>query len=91
MKKSENKKEILNIEYNNACMVIKAINEKGNFKEAAKLLGLNETTVYEIVRRNHIKVYKRTEGRRYINEKEQIVYRDDKGNIIKEFPFMNTL
>jgi len=83
------KEEILNLEYNNACMVIKAINAKGNFKEAAKLLGLNETTVYEIVRRNHIKVYKGTEGRRYINEKEEIVYRDDKGALIKELPFLN--
>jgi hypothetical protein len=44
-------KEILNLEFNNACLVIKAINWKGSVKAAAEVLGVCDTTVYEIIRR----------------------------------------
>lgn len=78
--------ENLNIEYNNACLVIKAINLKGNIKEAAKLLGRSETTVYEIVRRNHIKILRGLKDRMYISTKEKILYRDALGKCITDLP-----
>ncbi len=78
--------ENLNIEYNNACLVIKAINLKGNIKEAAKLLGRSETTVCEIVRRNHIKILRGLEDRMYISTKEKILYRDALGKCITDLP-----
>lgn len=81
--------ENLNLEFNNACMVIKAVNAKGSIKEASKVLGVCETTVYEIIRRTHIKLYTGKQGRRYINPREEIVYRDDRGKLIKEFPIIN--
>lgn len=78
--------ENLNIEYNNACMVIKAINLKGSIKEAAAVLGIHSTTVYEIVRRNQIKIYTGKDGRMYINSKEKILYRDALGKCITDLP-----
>jgi excisionase family DNA binding protein len=81
------KKEILNLEFNNACLVVKAINWKGCVKDAAKVLGVCDTTVYEIIRRNHIEIVKNSEGRMYVNTKKEIVYRDDKGKTIRDIPF----
>lgn len=78
--------EILNLEYNNASLVIKAINLKGNVKEASKVLGISETTVYEIIRRNHIKILRGTMNRMYINTKEKIMYRDAEGKCIADIP-----
>jgi hypothetical protein len=78
--------ENLNIEYNNACLVIKAINLKGNIKEAAKVLGRSETLVYEIIRRNHLKVLRGRENRMYISMKEKILYRDASGKCVSDLP-----
>jgi excisionase family DNA binding protein len=79
-------KEILNLEFNNACLVVKAINHKGTVKEAAEMLGVCSTTVYEIIRRNHIEIVKNSDGRMYVNTKKEILYRDDKGKTLKDFP-----
>ena len=79
-------KENLNIEYHNACMVIKAINLKGNVKDAAKVLGVSVTTVYEIIRRNHIKILRGQEDRMYINTREKVLYRDAEGRCISALP-----
>jgi len=78
--------EILNLEYNVACVVIKAINLKGSVKEASKLLGISDTTVYEIIRRNHIKIVKGTKNRMYVSMKEKILYRDALGKCISNIP-----
>jgi hypothetical protein len=51
------------------------------------VLGVCDTTVYEIIRRNHIEVYKGQEGRMYVNTKKEIVYRDDRGKSLREVPF----
>jgi len=80
-------KEILNLEFNNACLVIKAINWKGSVKAAAEVLGVCDTTVYEIIRRNHIEVHKGQENRMYVNTKKEIVYRDDRGKSLRGLPF----
>ena len=79
-------KENLNLEYHTACTVIKAINFKGNVKDAAKVLGMSVTRVYEIVRRNQIKIIRGQEDRMYINSKEKILYRDALGKCISDLP-----
>lgn len=79
-------KENLNIEYHNACMVIKAINLKGNIKDASKVLGVCAATVYEIVRRNHIKILRGQDDRMYISTKEKVLYRDASGKCISILP-----
>jgi len=80
-------KEMLNLEFNNACLVVKAINLKGCVKDAAKVLGVCDTTVYEIIRRNQIQIVKNAEGRMYVDTKKGIIYRDDKGKILRDIPF----
>jgi len=78
---------MLNLEFNNACLVVKAINLKGCVKDAAKVLGVCDTTVYEIIRRNQIQIVKNAEGRMYVDTKKGIIYRDDKGKILRDIPF----
>jgi hypothetical protein len=80
-------KEILNLEFNNACLVVKAINWKGCVKDAAIVLGVCDTTVYEIIRRNQIQIVKNEEGRMYVDTKKGIIYRDHNGKILKDIPF----
>ncbi len=78
---------MLNLEFNNACLVVKAINWKGCVKDAAKVLGVCDTTVYEIIRRNQIQIVKNAEGRMYVDTKKGIIYRDHKGKILRDIPF----
>lgn len=80
------KKEILNLEFNNACLVVKAINWKGCVKDAAKVLGVCDTTVYEIIRRNQIQIVKNPKGRMYVDTKKGIIYRDSEGKIFRDIP-----
>jgi hypothetical protein len=79
-------KENLNLEYHTACTVIKAINFKGNVKDAAEVLGMSVTRVYEIIRRNQIKILRGQEDRMYVNSKEKILYRDALGKCISDLP-----
>ena len=79
-------KEMLNLEFNNACLVVKAINWKGCVKDAAKVLGVCDTTVYEIIRRNQIQVVKNAEGRMYVDTKKGIIYRDSEGKVFRDVP-----
>lgn len=79
-------KENLNLEYHTACAVVKAINLKGNIKDAAEVLGMSVTRVYEIVRRNHIKILRGKEDRMYVSTKEKILYRDVLGKCITDLP-----
>jgi phage antirepressor YoqD-like protein len=76
--------KMLNLEFNNACLVVKAINWKGCVKDAAKVLGVCDTTVYEIIRRNQIQIVKNAEGRMYVDTKKGIIYRDHEGKIFRE-------
>lgn len=79
--------KMLNLEFNNACLVVKAINWKGCVKDAAKVLGVCDTTVYEIIRRNQIQIVKNAEGRMYVDTKKGIIYRDHEGKIFRDIPF----
>jgi len=76
--------EILNIDYNTACLVIKAVNASKNIDEASKKLGMSAFRVYKIIRRNKIKMMKDKKGVPYIEKGGEIVYRDHKGKIYKE-------
>jgi hypothetical protein len=78
--------KMLNLEFNNACLVVKAINWKGCVKDASKVLGVCDTTVYEIIRRNQIQIVKNAEGRMYVDTKKGIIYRDHEGKIFKDIP-----
>jgi len=48
--------ELLNIEYRTACLAIKAINSSVSMNEAADKLGVHVNKVYDILRRNRIKM-----------------------------------
>lgn len=47
--------EILNLEYHHKILIIKAINRTQNNKEACKLLGLKERTLYTWMKNFNIK------------------------------------
>lgn len=79
-------KENLNIEYHCACLLIKALNQKGTVNRAAKLLGVSEQKIYKMIKDNNIKVQKKDNRKIYVDTKEKIVYRDAQGKCILELP-----
>lgn len=75
--------ENLNLEYNRALLVIKALNASNHIDDAAKKLGISPCTVYEILRRNRIKMLRTKKGKPYVEKGGELVYRDSWGKIIK--------
>lgn len=75
--------ENLNLEYSAARLTIKAINASKHLTDAAKLLGVTPSMVYEILRRNRIIMKRDEKGVPYIEKGGTMVYRDSTGKIIK--------
>lgn len=61
--------EILNIEYHRKVLIIKALNRKSNYIQAAKALGVSKRTL-----QRHIVIYniKKVEGRYEINSSQNL-------------------
>lgn len=57
-------KEILNIQYNHSCLIIKAVNSSTSIDEAAIKLGISKWVLYGLIRMYHLKMKK---GSCYIN------------------------
>jgi predicted DNA-binding protein (UPF0251 family) len=76
------KEEKLNLEYNTACLVVKAVNSSVNMDEAALKLGVHKNTLYELIRRFRIKMKR---GSCHI-KKQMVTYRNADDECFEDFP-----
>ena len=49
-------REILNLQYNHACLIIKAVNSSVSIEEAATKLGLKKGQLYDMIRIYNLKM-----------------------------------